>query len=1153
MVILYLLIGFVAGQFTIIPTLYSKYTTPAMVDYFLNTLDCSGNNTAGCHLNVPFQFAVYQINDFSDFEDIFTSDSDYLFVYDATLSISMNTLISQYARIYGFNHFIIDNAPEKPLPYVYYSYYSLSSHAKAALAVAKAYSIEKAITVISSEFTKIDFNIDENVEIVDQFMLTELATYDYVYWLFSKKIKPLGIKCIILKTNTRLAKLIQLAIVEADMDKKGYTFLYVQEAAWGAYLDGSILVEEKWYHSTDFLSFIQTLLISGSQSFYAVLSSSKIQASYSAYIIYNRIANGSQSSFTIWNFQSGKLVRVGTMSKSLQIFAPIMFPGGTYSLPSNDKIQIPFSISRDDSKNSGRNAMNQEGADFAIEIIKKEGLLLPNFDVTVNNITNCDFYINYTDTCFLNHTDELGYFHIPPIESSMTLQTIEAFQALNISTPIIGVETSTQTSNSKYYPQYARVSYPNSRTASASALILSVFGISKCSLLYSDSVWGEDFSEQFENQTESYGIKILNKNRVIPLGYDGIDKKSIKEIIERKSRYVILEVQQPDIFYVIEAFYDLGMREGDIYLIVGDGMVSISDLDEKEIGTSSYNKRKEIMSGLIYISFLAYENQAGLDIKNSFMSKYGHIHDYMCLFYDAVHLGIEAISALFERGINLDSDKIQKIARDVKFTGCSGVVRISQEGNDRLTVNLGIYNLIQVNSTWTMNLCGYYDPSQLIVLQINQQFSWTADGNVPSDIIGDGQECPFRSIQVRSFTYGYILLMVIEMVPYIIIIGFTAKFYQSVFKKFPKLVTIERENVVDLISYLLMLIESLQYMQIGPDFTGFFPQWSNVTKLAALDISGWFNEGYFTFWNEIQLFEGLSLGWFMLFVLSRLRFNFLGILEDFNLWVLPIVGDVLFLPINLYLFETYQCTSSIGDNFKDSFHDHYCSTFCWQDEHIYYVIISSIAIYLYTPASLYYRFFWKDNLPFHFKEQKFHCILKTFVQITLILLYTIVRPASDNIFLGLGIGLLIIYIIISIFRQPFTYDRASLWYIIFLACSLLVWACCALEKLSKIAALVTLVVGWILFGVVGAIYQKLFLPSLLESEKGQGIHTLFRFQLFAMSPEDAGIVKTVKYEYARNMSQSNDVRNKYIYNSADSNALDEENLKSSLQFYDIAV
>ncbi|CAG9328035.1 unnamed protein product [Blepharisma stoltei] len=621
----------------------------------------------------------------------------------------------------------------------------------------------------------------------------------------------------------------------------------------------------------------------------------------------------------------------------------------------------------------------------------------------------------------------------------------------------------------------------------------------------------------------------------------------IQEIIDLKTRYVILEVRWPDILHIMEAFYDLGMREGDIYLVVGDRMISVSDLDENIIGSKSYKKRKEIMSGLIYISFLSFQNQIGFDLKSEILSKYDYINDYMCLFYDAAYLGLYKIDALINWGVNVNSSTIQESMRQVAFTGCSGVARVSQESNDRLTIVLGIYNLIEVNSTWTMNLCGLYDPSQLIVLQIKQSISWKTDGGVPSDIIGDDQECPFRDILVQSFLYGYFILIIVEIIPMIIVIVFAVKYYGFILKiKYLKFATMQKENLLDTISYLIFLIESLQYMQVGPSFEKLLPKLSKAIKLTMLDIRGIFKPGLFTFWNQIQLYIALAFAWCILLLWKKSNIGnrsqnlILETINAFNRYILPPLGDLLFLPVLIYLFETFQCTSSIGNDFTDSFHNQYCSTFCWQGDHIYYVIFSAIGIFLFTPASLYLRFTWKDDLPFHIKDQPFHCAVRTLTEMILVGLSTIVQPASEDIFLGLGIGVLSAYIIVSILRRPLNYDRASMWYIIFLFCSLMLWICYALARLDENSALIVLVLGWTLLVALGAIYQKLYLPSLLETEKGNSIYQLFRFQLFSIKPEDAGIAKSVKYIFSANLSQSNS-------NHAGLNIPDENIFKSNIQ------
>ncbi|CAG9328050.1 unnamed protein product [Blepharisma stoltei] len=1139
-----------------VPILYSESTSPLLVDYFKSAFDCPSANYTGCKADSHFIFVVYKISNYSDLDAIFIN-SDVVIILDATASLGTSAIINEYARKIGFLQCIIGYPPENALSYAFYSYFSLDSYAKAALSIAKHYSIDKAIAIITSDFVEMDFNNDEGIEIVSQIFIPQAATYDYIFWLISKQIKPLGIKWFFLKTNPEISKLIQQALIEADMNKEGYTYIYIQEAAWGAYLEGSILLEAKTWHSTDFKNYVYNLIHFAANNVYSLFTNNRAQGSFSGYILNTLLANVLKPEvmgFTVWNVKNGTVKKAGIINGAgFQLYSDLVFPGGTYDHPNSEKIKIPISINGASYDNDGLNTVNQVGADLAINTIKAENVFLSNFEIVVNNVTGFEFNENFT------YIDDLGYFYISATESQLVLDTMKFFKENSILTPVLGVETSTIMSSLEYYPQYARVSYPNSRTASAAALILSVFGISKCSVLYTDSQWGEDFNKEFENQSDSYEISILNKKRVVPLGFNGSDTKIIQEIIDLKTRFVILEVHKPDIFYIIEAFYDLGMRKGDIYLIVGDGMISTSDLNEKLIGKNSYTKRKEIMSGLIYISFISFQNQFGFNLKSEFLSKYGYINDYMCLYYDAAYLGLKAINTLMNWGVNLNSSSIQDTVREIAFTGCSGVVRISQEGNDRITTILGIYNLIEINSTWTMNLCGEYDPSQLIVLQIKQSISWSDNGGVPSDIIGDGQECPFRDILVQSFRYGYIILIIIEIIPIIFGTFFAMKFYNIIFKqKYPKLITAQKENVLDIFSYFMFLIENLQYTQMCPDFKDFFPRWSNGTKLVFFDIRGIFKNGLFTFWNQVQLYEALVFAWILLFLIKNLnnQKNFiLSTVNEFSLYIMPIIGEILFLPINLYLFQTFQCTSSIGDNFKDSFNDHYCSTFCWQGDHINYVIISSLALSVYIPTSLYYRFTWKSDLPFHFQEHPFHLALKSTVQIIFIIFATIVSPASKNAFSGLCIGLLLIYLIISAITKPLNYDRASLWYIIFIASALLFWCCCAISKLDdKLTALILLAIGLIILTMFGAVYQKLRLPCLLEAEKAINIVGLFRFQLSSSSPEMAGIIKTkpLRYVYIENDApQSSEAKTLQLLKSTKSYIPEEDNVKSSAQLFEI--
>ncbi|CAG9328046.1 unnamed protein product [Blepharisma stoltei] len=116
----------------------------------------------------------------------------------------------------------------------------------------------------------------------------------------------------------------------------------------------------------------------------------------------------------------------------------------------------------------------------------------------------------------------------------------------------------------------------------------------------------------------------------------------------------------------------------------------------------------------------------------------------------------------------------------------------------------------------------------------------------------------------------------------------------------------------------------------------------------------------------------------------------------------------------------------------------------------------------------------------------------------------------------------------------------------------MLWICCAIAKIDEFSALIVLILGWALLLVFGAIYQKLYLPSLLETEKGKSIYQLFRFQLLSINPEDAGIKKSAKYIFSANLSQSNS--NRPGLNIPDDDALKsngqlEEQSNSNVELY----
>ncbi|CAG9328021.1 unnamed protein product [Blepharisma stoltei] len=980
-----------------------------------------------------------------------------------------------------------------------------------------------------------DFQVNNEIDIAFQVIVPTLISYDAILLILAKQIKPLGVRIIIIAASEDTTVLVQKAIIEADMNKADYAFIFINHSIWAAYLEGSILISDDDYVASSEEDYLEYLIDNFSNFIRYLMEASEIQGAYSAYTVNNymkTVIEGYSKSY-LYNIQNSQKVICGYMNgNEVQVDSPFIFPGGSIAAPDNTKITISISayggVSNPDGTYYTENALALTGAMHAVYDINSKSEILSNFELSIFNISDCGasiFEYKYCYDCLQSHLENIGYFHLTGLQTIITQGTIEIFRSLNLSTPVIGIQTTASMSNQIYYPQYARVSYPNTISGSIIAIILYSFGIRKVSLLCTNATWGTDFKEQFESQSKQYNIEILNEKRLVPYGYNGTDKSFIQEIIDVKSRYLVMEVTAPDDLYVIEAFYDAGVRKGDLYLFLADLVIDVGYLNETEVGHKAFLKRKELMDGLLYFGSLTYYGSVGERLKTELLSTYGMAPDIMCLYYDAAYLGAHGLDTLISLGINLNSTMISKAIRNIKFTGCTGKIQIDKNANDRSTVVFGIYNLVQINSTWTMRLCGIYDPDAVNFYQTVHSMSWFDEnkGVLPSDIVGADLECPFKPSESKPFLDGYLLLAGIGTLPLLLGAFLGIKYFNYIFtREFPMLDSVQEETLIDTWIYIAMIIEGVQYIAIGPDFNGFLLELSNLTKFSMLDIRGSTKESHWNIWDQIELMDIIAVFWIILLVQRLLHVEekckilLLTAMDELGKYCLPIIGDLLFIPIVNFLLMTFQCTHSIGDEFKDSYHDQDCSVFCWQGNHLEYVIVSSIILLLYLPTSLYFRPMWQDeteDLVFHFREQPFHSVIKSFWQLLLIVLRIVLLPESELSYNICCFVIISLFVFGSFIKKPYNYHRASMWYSICLTNCLWLWICNLFSQLNIILAQCLLGGGWVFFVAVGIWFQKKYLPSLLVRPKGQDIRKLFRFELSRRTPSQAGIDKSVKYKY----------------------------------------
>lgn len=194
---------------------------------------------------------------------------------------------------------------------------------------------------------------------------------------------------------------------------------------------------------------------------------------------------------------------------------------------------------------------------------------------------NATFSIN----CFKSSLDQLGVAYIPPFTSGVTKSVLQyTLPALNLSQPAISAGATDDSLSSKTnFPNFARVCIVSQHLAFRASEMLKILGWQKLAIISQNETFGNGWYRAFIESARKQNLEILNKEelRIIPpnLKYDDFSNYSaiFEEVINCNARLLILVINAPMSIYMLEKFYDMGMRSGDLYLMFAsiDTMTSI--------------------------------------------------------------------------------------------------------------------------------------------------------------------------------------------------------------------------------------------------------------------------------------------------------------------------------------------------------------------------------------------------------------------------------------------------------------------------------------------------------------------------------------------------------------------------------------------------
>ncbi|CAG9335812.1 unnamed protein product [Blepharisma stoltei] len=960
---------------------------------------------------------------------------------------------------------------------------------------------------------------------------------------------PLGSTMYYIFGDEAYSSSIQQALIEKKLANAGNGIILGKESYFDPIIAGSLIIAEKNQENTTskeiYISTAILKIINLIDSSLAADDPYQIKITLEKSCL-NRFC---QNTFSLVNFINNSKTIVGNFNNtSISLISEIIFPGNTTTPPISTKKTLPISI------NAGSTNYGQvpspnvpiyaRGTSLAIKWIN-EGLgILENFQMSLFTY-DCGATIydsTYGYNCFLKDIDKFGLTHVSSYPSGVVLGTLQTFKRLNTTVPIVSaVASSAALSSISTYPWFSRIQVSTIGLSSQTPSLLKALGWRSAAVLYQNETWGISTYLAFQQAIEEEGGITVIKSAIIPpaLTRDQISNYSyiLQEILDTNARLIIVFMYDDLLGVILEKFYDLGARNGDLifFSIIA---AAVTDIGAKN-DTYRY-KRIELGCPMMIFQMPVWVGAFGEKIYNGLANDYKTVPPGLsCNYFDSAFLIASSIDFMINRGQDFtDGYKLNQTIRSIKIIGCTGKVAISKGSNDRELDALSIDSNILINNTLEVYHIGIGSPYSTQYLTIANPFFYDIKYTAikPPDLRNQDLKCPFPDSEIKTFYKGRYLVFGICFFMALstsIITFFIWKNWWNV--KIEDLKEKYEISFEDFIVGATIAIEFFQYLAMGPDLDPINSFLWDIGEALSLNLGNFIKLTNGVFWIVCDAVLGLSAAWIILCITVFYRldekynhifiFRFLGQLAEF---LMPILGNLCFIPFVSILLDVFVCDESIGNRFTDSFLAKDCYQFCWKDSHIVYAILSGIAILIYEPLAVFCRPLWQEFQPvLHVKTLPLFLMVKTIAQIVLIVLNKTVKRAEAATHGFLFLLALLLYVIFIFKYKPYNYPRFSWWQGVSIVGVMWLGFIATISILlnnSGFPWIALVIAGWTIILTIGFYVQKKKYPSLLYKKQGKDTSILFKFafQVGSKSKVNAHVFNNMKKSSKVEPSSLND-------------------------------
>jgi hypothetical protein len=130
----------------------------------------------------------------------------------------------------------------------------------------------------------------------------------------------------------------------------------------------------------------------------------------------------------------------------------------------------------------------------------------------------------------------------------------------------------------------------------------------------------------------------------------------------------------------------------------------------------------------------------------------------------------------------------------------------------------------------------------------------------------------------------------------------------------------------DIMLVFSIIIDAMQYIAMGPNISAWAYMLFFIGSAASMNLDDFIDLKNGVFWIAIDVTFGVSFLLLLLYLFNTFMLKgvlpssgILANIKSLSDMALPMIGNVLFLPIMSTLLEVFICTETSGDDIEDAF------------------------------------------------------------------------------------------------------------------------------------------------------------------------------------------------------------------------------------------